>query len=286
MSENNKTVNMVTDKPMPTEKHLTKKDLIRTFVLWESTSESCISYERLMSLGFCHAMTPVINRLYGDDKEKRVSALRRHMLFFNTENNWGAFIPGLVASMEEDMANGGNVTEDMIKNVKVGLMGPLAGIGDTITQGLVKTVTLAIGVDMTLKGSPLGPVIFMVLYGAYLMGMGVFTFTQGYKTGRNVLSKITDKKVMGKITDILSIIGLTIAGAMIANNVSIVTPLQFTVADSTVVIQDLLNAIVPGLLGVAAVMAVFTSLRKNISVFKIMIWMFVVSIICSLIGIL
>lgn len=91
---------------------------------------------------------------------------------------------------------------------------------------------------------------------------------------------------MNKITDILSIIGLTIAGAMIANNVSISTPLQFTVGDSTVVIQDLLNSIVPSLLSVAAVAAVFWGLRKNVSVFKIMIVMFVVAIACSLIGIL
>ena len=87
---------------MTSEKKLTKQDLVRTFILWETMTECCLSYERLMSLGFCHSMVPVINRLYGDDKEKRIEALRRHMLFFNTENNWGAFIPGLVCSMEED----------------------------------------------------------------------------------------------------------------------------------------------------------------------------------------
>lgn len=239
-----------------------------------------------MSLGFCHAMAPIINRLYGDDEEKRIAALKRHMLFFNTENNWGAFIPGLVASMEEDLANGGNVDEDMIKTVKVGLMGPLAGIGDTITQGLVKTVALAIGVDMTQKGSVLGPVIFILLYTSYLLAMGIFTFTKGYKVGRSVLSKITDKKIMNKITDILSIIGLTIAGAMIANNVSITTPLQFTVSDSTVVIQDLFDQIMPKLLSAVAVLGVFNRLQKGISVFKIMLAMFAIVIVCSLIGIL
>ncbi|MDB7988759.1 PTS system mannose/fructose/sorbose family transporter subunit IID [Faecalicoccus pleomorphus] len=95
----NETLNEATVK-----KQLTKKDLIRCFLIWETTSESCLSYERLMSMGFCHAMTPIINRLYADNKEERIKALRRHMMFFNTENNWGAFIPGLVASMEEDMA--------------------------------------------------------------------------------------------------------------------------------------------------------------------------------------
>ncbi len=267
------------------EKKLTKNDLVRSFLIWELTSESCLSYERLMSMGFCHAMTPIINRLY-DDKEERVKALRRHMTFFNTENNWGAFIPGLVASMEEDMANGGSIDEDMIKNIKVGLMGPLAGIGDTITQGLVKTVALAVGVDMTLKGSALGPIIFCVLYGAYLLAMGIFTFTKGYTLGRSVLSKITDRKIMNKITDILSIIGLTIAGAMVANNVNITTPLQLTISDSTVVIQDLFNSILPGLFGVAAVSWGFLSLQKGVSVFKIMIIMFVIALIGSFIGIL
>ena len=231
-------------------------------------------------------MTPVINRLYADDKEARVQALRRHMLFFNTENNWGAFIPGLIASMEEDYANGGNVSEDMIKNVKVGLMGPLAGIGDTITQGLVKTVALAIAVDMTLKGSAIGPWIFVFLYTLYLLLMGIFTFNTGYKVGRSVLSKITDKKIMNKITDLLSIIGLTIAGAMIANNVNITTPLVLNFADSTVVFQDLLNAIMPSMLSAVAVGLVFSFLKKGTSVFKIMIGMFVVALVCSLLGIL
>ena len=271
---------------MTSEKKLTKQDLVRTFILWETMTECCLSYERLMSLGFCHSMVPVINRLYGDDKEKRIEALRRHMLFFNTENNWGAFIPGLVCSMEEDLANGGNVDEDMIKTVKVGLMGPLAGIGDTITQGLVKTVSLAIEVDMTLKGSPLGPIVFILLYGAYLLAMGIFTFKQGYKVGRSVLSKITDKKIMAKITDLLSIVGLTIAGAMIANNVSITTPLQFTVSGSEVVIQELLDAILPCMLPAVAVLTVFSQLQKGVTVFKIMIAMFIVAIVCSLVGIL
>ena len=271
---------------MTSEKKLTKQDLVRTFILWETMTECCLSYERLMSLGFCHSMVPVINRLYGDDKEKRIEALRRHMLLFNTENNWGAFLPGLVCSMEEDLANGGNVDEDMIKTVKVGLMGPLAGIGDTITQGLVKTVSLAIAVDMTLKGSPLGPIVFILLYGAYLLAMGIFTFKQGYKVGRSVLSKITDKKIMAKITDLLSIVGLTIAGAMIANNVSITTPLQFTVSGSEVVIQELLDAILPCMLPAVAVLTVFSQLQKGVTVFKIMIAMFIVAIVCSLVGIL
>ena len=270
---------------MEYSKKLTRRDLIRCFLIWESTSETCLSYERLMSLGFCHAMTPVINRLY-DTKEERVAALKRHLVFFNTENNWGAVIPGIVCSMEENYANGGAVTEEAINNIKIGLMGPLAGIGDTITQGLVKTVALAVGVDMAVNGSIAGPIIYALIYGGYLAIIGIITFTQGYRLGQNVLGKITDMSIMKKITNSLSILGLVIAGAMIMNNVNIVTPLIVTTGGSEVIIQELLNSILPGLLSVLTVVGCFTAIRKNISISKIMIALFIFSMLGSIVGIL
>lgn len=267
------------------KKKLTKRDLMRVFLLWETTSESCLSYERLMSLGFCHAMVPVINRLY-DTKEERAEALKRHLVFFNTENNWGAFIPGMICSMEEDHANGGAVSGEAINAIKIGLMGPLAGIGDTITQGLVKTIALAVGVDLATGGKLAGPIVYALIYGIYLIVLGFTTFTQGYNLGQKVLTKITDKSVMKKLTNSLSILGLVIAGAMTVNNVKITTPLKIVAGSSKIVVQDLLNSILPGMLSLIAVVICFVLLRKNVSVFKIMIGLFVVAMLCSFIGVL
>ena len=267
------------------DRKLRKSDLLRCFLIWETTSESCLSYERLMSLGFCHAMTPSINRLY-KTKEDRAAALKRHMVFFNTENNWGAFIPGIVCSMEEEKANGGAISEEMINSVKIGLMGPLAGIGDTITQGLLKTVLLAIFVDMTLKGNIVAPFIYAILLGTYIAAMGYFTFFSGYRLGQNVLGKITDQSIMKKITNSLSILGLIIAGAMMVNNVSITTPLAINYGQTSVVIQELLDSILPGMLSVIFVMLCFGLMRKNVSVFKIMMILFGVSVVGAFFGIL
>lgn len=267
------------------KKKLTKRDLMRVFLLWETTSESCLSYERLMSLGFCHAMVPVINRLY-DTKEERAEALKRHLVFFNTENNWGAFIPGMICSMEEDHANGRAVSGEAINAIKIGLMGPLAGIGDTITQGLVKTIALAVGVDLATGGKLAGPIVYALIYGIYLIVLGFTTFTQGYNLGQKVLTKITDKSVMKKLTNSLSILGLVIAGAMTVNNVKITNPLKIVAGSSKIVVQDLLNSILPGMLSVLAVVICFVLLRKNVSVFKIMIGLFVVAMLCSFIGVL
>lgn len=264
---------------------LRRSDLMRSFLIWETTSESCLSYERLMSLGFCHAMSPIIRRLY-HTKEERVEALRRHMAFFNTENNWGAFIPGLVASMEEDMANGGATTPEAIENVKLGLMGPLAGIGDTITQGLVRTIIMAVCVDLVQQGNFLGPWIALAAMAVYIFAVGYTLFTQGYRTGEKILSKISDPAMMGKITNCLSILGLTIAGAMIMQNVSISTPLVFQIADSTVVIQDILDAIAPGILNLAFVLGSFFYLKRGGNIFRLMGILVVIAIIASLLGIL
>nr|WP_072514710.1 PTS system mannose/fructose/sorbose family transporter subunit IID [Ndongobacter massiliensis] len=267
------------------EKQLRKRDLLHSFLIWETTSESCLSYERLMSLGFCHAMTPIINRLY-DSKEEKALALKRHMVFFNTENNWGAFIPGIVASMEEERANGAEITDETINSVKAGLMGPLAGIGDTITQGLLKTVLLAIFVDMTQKGNIVAPFIYALFMGIYIAGMGYFTFFSGYRLGQNMLNRITDNSIMRKITNSLSILGMTIAGAMMVNNVNIHTPVEIHINETSIVIQELLDSILPGILSVAFVMFCFALMKKNVSVFKIMVILFVVAVLAAIVGIL
>ncbi len=263
------------------QKKLTKGDLIKTFLLWETQTEVCLSYERLMSLGFCISMSPVINRLY-DTKEERAEAMKRHLVFFNTENNWGAFIPGIVASMEEDRANGLPITDELINNIKIGLMGPLAGIGDTITQGLVKVVLLAITVNMALDGYYFAPIVYFLLYGAYILLTGYFTFTQGYSVGKKVLDKITDPNILHKLTDCLGLVGMTIAGAMIINNVTIETSLVV----KEVEIQSLLNDIAPNLLGVIATLGIFHFLRKGTPVWKIIIALFVIGFACYFLGVL
>ena len=267
------------------KKKLTKKDLNKCWWIWELTSEMCLSYERLMSLGFCHAMVPIMKRLYGDDKEELSKGLTRHMSFFNTENQFGALIPGMVASIEEERANGAPYSDDMIDSLKVGLMGPLAGIGDTVTQGLVKTILLAICVDMGLKGNIIAPLIFFVLYTAYILGMGRFMFNTGYRLGRNAFSSVKDSNLIRKLTDCMSVLGMTVAGCMISNYVGIETGLAFTFGETQVILQDILNEIMPGLLSVAGVFILYGLTKKNVSVIKIIIGIAIVGILGAVIGV-
>ena len=267
------------------KKKLTKKDLNKCWWIWELTSEMCLSYERLMSLGFCHAMVPIMKKLYGDDKEELSKGLTRHMSFFNTENQFGALIPGMLASIEEERANGAPYSDEMIDSLKVGLMGPLAGIGDTVTQGLVKTILLAICVDMGLKGNIVAPLIFFVLYTAYILGMGRFMFNTGYRLGRNAFSSVKDSNLIRKLTDCMSVLGMTVAGCMISNYVGIETGLAFNFGETQVVLQDILNEIMPGLLSVAGVFILYGLTKKNVSVIKIIVGIAIVGILGAVIGV-
>lgn len=265
-------------------KKLTKKDLNKSFWIWEMTSEMCLSYERLMSLGFCHAMTPIIKKLYGDNPEEMKKGLVRHMSFFNTENQFGAMIPGMVASIEEERSNGVPYSDDMIDSLKVGLMGPLAGIGDTVTQGLVKTILLAIFVGMGLKGNVWAPLLFFVLYTAYILGMGRFMFMTGYKLGRNAFASVKDSNIVRKLTDCMSVLGMTVAGCMISNYVNIQTAVTYVNGETKVVLQDILNEIMPGLLSISAVFIIYALIKKNVSVIKIIAGIAVVGVLGSLVG--
>lgn len=263
---------------------LRKSDLMKSFAIWELTSEMCLSYERLMSLGFCHAMLPILKRLY-PDKDDLADAMTRHMAFFNTENQFGALIPGMIASVEEERANGTDYSDEVINGLKIGLMGPLAGVGDTITQGLVKTILLAICVEMGLKGNVWGSIIFFVLYTAYILGVGYTMFFSGYKLGKNTFSKISDTSIVRKLTDCMGVLGMTVAGCMIANYVSIQTVATFTSGDTVIEIQTLLDEIMPGILSVGTVFILYALIRKNVSVIKIMGVLVVIGILGAFVGI-
>jgi len=127
---------------------VTRGDLIHSWLLWLFFCQGNYNYERLQASGFAYAMTPIIRRLYHTPADIS-AALVRHMVFFNTEPQWGGPILGATIAMEEQRANGATeIDDDAINSVKSGLMGPLAGIGDTIDQGTITPILLALGIGI------------------------------------------------------------------------------------------------------------------------------------------
>ena len=147
------------------EKKVTKNDLFWTFIRSNFLLGS-FNFERMQSMGFCVSMMPILKRVYGDNKEEMKAALKRHLEFFNTQPFVAAAIMGIIGAMEEKRANGADISPATLSGVKVGLIGPLAGVGDPIFWGTIRPVLAALGAGIALTGSIIGPIIFFVGFNA------------------------------------------------------------------------------------------------------------------------
>jgi len=268
------------------EKKLNKKELKKTWFTWVCWGQICYNWERLMGLGFCHTMTTAIQKLYGDDEAKKKEALVRHMEYYNTENTWGAIVPGIVCSLEEERANGGDVEGETISNLKTALMGPIAGIGDTVTQSLVKVILLGIGIDLALKGNVLGPILFVVLFSAYALIVSYVLFFQGYKFGKSSVVNVLKGGFVKTITESLGVVGMAVLGSLIVKTIGVSTPLVFNFGTTTVVLQDVINGILPNFIPIAVFYWVYSLLRKGKKPTTVMIYLMIVGAVLSLLGIL
>lgn len=264
---------------------LQKKDLIGSWFRWVCFGQTCYNYERMQGMGFCHSMLPIIDRLY-PKKEDKAAAMQRHMTYYNTENNWGAAVAGIAASMEEQRANGADIDDDAINGIKTSLMGPLAGIGDTVTQSLVKTIFLSIGCSLALSGNVLGPILFFVGMSVYALGLSYFLYFQGYNSGKTSVTKILRSGIVKRVSEALGALGMMVLGAMVAANISVTTPLAFTVGGSEIVLQNILNSILPKMLPLLIFFGTYRLVVKGKKSTTIIIGMFVVGIVGSLLHIL
>lgn len=268
------------------EKKLSKKTLNKTWFSWISFGQIAYNYERMMGLGFTHAMSYVFEELYADDKEKMADGLTRHLTFYNTENTWGSVITGIVASLEESKANGADVDDEGINGIKTALMGPMAGIGDSITQALVKVILLAIAIDFALQGNPIGVIIFVLGFSAYALLVSRWMFSTGYKLGRESVVNLLRGSRVKTVTQSLGAVGMMVLGALIANNLNITTPLTFQIGQVVTEIQPMLDSILPKLLNVVAFLGVYWLLKKGNKTNTVILIIFAAAAVLSLLGIL
>lgn len=268
-------------------KKLSKKDITKSMWIYYAGAELSNSYERLQSLVFCASMTPIIKKLYSTDEDLS-AALKRHLVFFNTEGIFGSIIQGITISMEEQRANGENITSDAITGIKTGLMGPIAGMGDAIVWAALMPIIISIFLPFASNGSALGGIIPLILYPLVTLIISYTLIHKGYTLGKKSVVSLLHGGKMKSIIFMANVIGLAMMGALSASYVSITTPLKFSFSSGTdIVIQDILNSVAPGLLPLAAVFLIYGYLRKKGPYYnRILLTVVVVSVITSLLGIL
>lgn len=263
------------------EKKLTKSDLRNVFIRSNFHAASW-NFERMQALGYCFAMVPVIKRLYNGEERKK--ALKRHLEFFNTQPFVTAPILGVTVAMEEQKANGADIDDGAINGVKIGLMGPLAGVGDPIFWGTLRPVAAALGASIALTGSILGPIIFFLIFNSVRLGVRYFGINYGYSKGTTIVADMAGGRLQ-KLTEGASILGLFVMGALVNRWTSINVPIVVsTIAkqDGTIAIttvQNILDSLLPGLLPLLLTFLCMRLLKKKISAVWIIFGIFIIGII-------
>ncbi|MFT8916921.1 MAG: PTS system mannose/fructose/sorbose family transporter subunit IID [Oenococcus sp.] len=298
--------------------HLTKRD--RLAVAWRSTFiQGSWNYERMQNGGWVFSLIPAIKKLY-PNKDDRIAALKRHLEFFNTHPYLASPVIGVTLALEEDRANGAAVDDVAIQGVKVGMMGPLAGVGDPVFWYTVRPILGALGASLALSGNILGPILFFALWNIIRWGFMWYTQEFGYRAG----SRITEDLSGGLLQDVTkgaSIMGMFVLAALVQRWVSIrFTPVVSNVrlakgayidwtkiplthnglqeaftqyqsglalsATRVTTLQNNLDSLIPGLAALLLTFFCMWLLKKKVSPIIIIIGIFVFGIVAHVLNIL
>ncbi|HHQ2310732.1 TPA: mannose/fructose/sorbose PTS transporter subunit IID [Enterococcus faecium] len=262
-------------------KKLTKKD-INSMFLRSNLLLGSFNFERVQNMGFCFVMIPAIKRLYEPGKERN-EALQRHLEWFNTHPWLTAPIFGVIGAMEEEKANQGDLSGTSIAAMKIGLMGPLAGVGDPIFWGTARPVLAALGASLAISGSIGGPLLFFLVINAIRLATKYYGLTIGYEKGNEIIKEMAGGRIK-RLTEGASVVGLFVMGALVNKWTTINIPIIATRITNdngevvTQTVQDILDSIMPGMLALLLTLFVSWLLKKNVNPLLIIIVIFIVGI--------
>ena len=287
-------------------KKVSKKSLNSSFWRWFYGNLTCFSHEHMQTFGYMWSMLPIIQELY-ETKDEQAEKLQTYYPFFNTEPQIGSIVVGITAGLEEARANGAEeIDDEMINGIRAGLMGPLAGIGDSLIVGTYIPVLLGIALGLAEGGSIIGPLFYIVVWNVTSIFFQKWIYNKGYELGGSAVEVIVGEQATA-LRESVIVMGQVIVGAMAGTWVSITTSVQLTTSiqnktemviegskviekvtgtqEGPVLLQEKLDGAFPGVLTLLFVLGCWWLMaKKAISPIKIMLLMVVVAIVGVLVG--
>ena len=233
---------------MAERKKITKKTLAKSFHHWYYGHLTCFSQEHMQTFGYLTSMLPIVEELYKDKAEQK-EAMQTYTAFFNTEPQLGALVVGITAGLEEARANGDAVDGETINGMRAGLMGPIAGIGDSLVVGTLIPVLLGIALGLSKGGNPIGALFYILVWNVLIYGGMRFAYFKGYELGDKAVEFLVGPKGQA-LRKAISVIGGMVIGAVAATWVSVTTSLELKNADGEAFLklQEKIDGVYPGLL--------------------------------------
>lgn len=269
------------------EKKISKKTLTKSFHNWYYGNLTCFSQEHMQTFGYLCSMLPIIQELYSK-KEDQAKAIQTYTAFFNTEPQLGAVIVGITAGLEEARANGAeDVDDETINGLRAGLMGPIAGIGDSLVVGTIIPILLGIALGMSTGGSPLGAIFYIIVWNLFAYFGMKFLYLKGYELGGKAVEFLVGPQGEA-LRESITILGGIVIGAVAATWVSVQTSFTMTASGAEepfLKLQETLDGVFPGFLTAAfVILCWFLLSKKKLSPVKVMILLIVIAFVGVLIG--
>lgn len=254
-------------------------------ICWRSLNAHCSrvgGQARQMAIGFLWQIMPALNRYYKDQPEKKKEALYRHVQFCNVSNAIYPFLAGLVASMEKENSEVDDFDTSSIVAIKAALMGPLAGIGDSLLFSVVRVIAAGIGISFALQGSILGPILFFLIYNGCTMALRFSLGYVGFISGSSFITNMYQNGTLKILTKCAGILGLIMVGAMTASTVKFTTAISIPIpGGEAVALQSSLDILFLGLVPLLLTFGCKKLLDKNVNINWIMVGIFVLSLLMA-----
>lgn len=235
---------------------ITKKDLNKVFWRLQIFGLGItITSSTAQAIGFMTSIGPVLKKLYKDaPKSERVAAMQRHLQYFLSQNTATGLILGMTSAVEETTTED---EKDAVVAIKAGMMGPLAGIGDSVFKLTIQAISGSIGAAYALQGNVLGALLMLIIYNGINISIKYYGLILGYEKGVEYIQSGEQAKVMQTIINISTMVGVMVIGALIGNNVVANVGSEIVVGDTVVKVQDLLDGIIPKLLPLLFTVALY-----------------------------
>ena len=269
-------------------KKVSKKTLNSSFWRWWYGNLTCFSHEHMQTFGYMWSMLPIIKELY-PTHEEQCEKMQTYYPFFNTEPQIGCIVVGITAGLEEARANGADgIDDEMINGIRAGLMGPLAGIGDSLIVGTYIPILLGIALGFAEGGSAIGPIFYIVVWNATSILFQHYIYFLGYNLGGSAVVLLVGDRATAFRNAVISM-GQVIVGAMAASWVAISTNIVIA-QDSTgadITLGSKLDGAFPKLLTCVFVLFCWWLMaKKGMSPVKCLLLMVVIGFVGSVIGLL
>ncbi|MGL5955037.1 MAG: PTS system mannose/fructose/sorbose family transporter subunit IID [Brevinema sp.] len=262
-------------------KQLISKKELNNMAFRSMFLQASFNYERMQACGWAFSLIPGLKKIFKDDPEGLKNSFRRHMEFFNTHPFLVSAIMGLVLAMEEKKED-----PELIRGLKVAMMGPLGGIGDAIFWFTLIPITASLGAGLALEGNILGPILFIILFNLVHLPLRFGLIHYFYAFGLKAFDTL--KTITVHVQKAASIIGVTVVGALIASFVRLNLALEFNIGEKTVNVQnDIINAIMPNLLPLLLTLGIYYLITKKGKSPTTIIWFIIgISLVLSYFNIL